>query len=72
MTARGHHEIADQILQRASDANIPIREDEELSILLSQLNLGDHIPEVLYVVVAEVLTFAYRLSGRHKDFMDDL
>ena len=72
VTARGHHEIADQILQRASDANIPIREDEELSILLSQLNLGDHIPEVLYVVVAEVLTFAYRLSGRHKDFMDDL
>jgi len=69
VTARGHHEIADQILQRAQEANIPIHEDEELSLLLSQLNLGDHIPEVLYVIVAEVLTFAYRLSGKHKDFM---
>ena len=72
VTARGHHEIADQIIQRAQDANIPIHEDKELSMLLSQLELGDHIPEVLYAVVAEVLSFAYRLSGRHKDFMDDL
>ena len=40
--------------------------------LLSQLDLGDRIPEALYVVIAEVLCFAYRLSGKHKDFMDDL
>lgn len=72
VTARGHHEIADQILQIAEDAKIPVHKDEELSMLLSQLDLGDHIPELLYVVIAEVLTFAYRLSGRYKDFMDDL
>ena len=72
VTARGHHEIADEILQIANQENIPVHEDEELSLLLEQLDLGDHVPEALYVVIAEVLSFAYRLSGKHKDFMDKL
>ena len=72
VTARGHHEVADEILQIAQQEKIPIHEDEELTLLLSQLDLGDHIPEALYVVIAEVLSFAYRLSGKHKDFMDNL
>ena len=72
VTARGHHEVADEILQIARQEKIPIHEDEELTMLLSQLDLGDHIPEALYVVIAEVLSFAYRLSGKHKDFMDKL
>ena len=70
--ARGHHEIADEILQIARLQKVPIHEDEELTLLLSQLDLGDHIPEALYVVIAEVLSFAYRLSGKHKGFMDKL
>ncbi len=72
VTARGHHEIADEILQIARQENIPVHEDLELSLLLSQLDLGDHIPEALYVVIAEVLSFAYRLSGKHKDFLDNI
>ncbi|MGK0476789.1 MAG: flagellar biosynthesis protein [Oleispira sp.] len=72
VTARGHRELADEILALAKQANIPVHEDEELSLLLTQLDLGDHIPEALYVVIAEVLSFAYRLSGKHKDFMDNL
>ena len=72
VTARGHHEIADEILTIARQEKVPIHEDGELSLLLAQLDLGDHIPEALYVVIAEVLSFAYRLSGKHKDFMDKL
>ena len=72
VTAKGHGETADEILKIASEERIPVYEDRELSALLDQLDLGDHIPASLYVVIAEVLTFAYRLSGKHKDFMDDL
>ena len=72
VTAKGHHDVADEILRIAEEANIPIYEDAELSALLAQLELGDHVPSSLYVVIAEVLTFAYRLSGKHKDFMDKL
>lgn len=32
----------------------------------------DPTQRVSYVVIAEILTFAYRLSGKHKDFMDDI
>jgi flagellar biosynthesis protein len=72
VSARGSHETAEEILRLAQQANIPIYEDNELSLLLSQLDLGDRIPEALYVVIAEVLCFAYQLSGKHKDFMDEL
>lgn len=72
VTAKGHDEIASQILQLAHRHGVPIQRDCELALVLDQLDLGEHIPESLYVVVAEILTFAYRLSGKHKDFMDDL
>ena len=72
ITARGHDEIANQILALAQQLNIPIHQDNALSMLLQQLDLGDRIPENLYRVIAEILTFAYRVSGKHKDFMDDI
>ncbi len=72
VTAKGHQETAEEILSIAEQENIPVYEDRELSALLDQLDLGDHIPQSLYVVIAEVLSFAYRLSGKHKEFMDKL
>ena len=72
VTARGQDELAAQILRLAHEHGIPIQKDSELALVLDRLDLGDHIPEALYVVIAEILTFAYRLSGKHKDFMDDI
>ncbi|MBT3205486.1 MAG: flagellar protein FhlB [Gammaproteobacteria bacterium] len=72
VTAKGHQDVAEEILTIAEQESIPVYEDKELSALLDQLDLGDHIPQSLYVVIAEVLSFAYRLSGKHKDFMDKL
>lgn len=72
VTAKGHQEVAEEILKIAELENIPVYEDKELSALLNELDLGEHIPESLYLVIAEVLSFAYRLSGKHKDFMDRL
>lgn len=72
VTAKGHDEIAAQILRLAHEAKVPIQKDNELALVLDQLDLGEHIPETLYQVIAEILTFAYRLSGKHKDFMHDI
>lgn len=72
VTAKGHDEIANQILQLAQVSNVPIHLDKDLALVLDQIDLGEHVPEALYVVIAEILTFAYRLSGKHKDFMDDI
>ena len=72
VTAKGHDEIANQILRLAHESGVPIQKDSELALVLDQIELGDHVPQALYVVIAEILTFAYRLSGKHKNFMDDI
>ncbi|MDH3760620.1 MAG: EscU/YscU/HrcU family type III secretion system export apparatus switch protein [Gammaproteobacteria bacterium] len=72
VTARGHDEIANQILRLAQEADVPIHLDKDLALVLDQIDVGEHIPEALYLVIAEILTFAYRVSDKHKDFMDDI
>ena len=64
VTAKGDQAVAQAILERAAEHNVPIQENAELVQLLGQLELGDEIPRELYVAVAEVLAFAYWLSGK--------
>ena len=62
--AKGSGEIARQILAIAKKHNIHLYEDPELLSLLSKLDLGQEIPESLYLAVAQVIAFAYFLSGK--------
>ncbi len=64
LTAKGNNDIAEQIIALAHEHDVPIREEPELVNVLSTLNLGDEIPEELYVAVAEIIAFAYLLKGK--------
>lgn len=64
VTAKGSHEIAEQIIELAKAHNVPLSENKELVTLLSTLELGEEIPEILYLAVAEVIAFAYMLKGK--------
>ena len=64
LTAKGTNELAEQIIALAKEHGIPIREEPELVDLLIKLKLGEEIPKELYVVVAEVIAFAYLLKGK--------
>lgn len=64
ITAKGRSELATHILELADKHDIPLHEDPELAALLSQVPLGDEIPEILYRAVAEVIAFAYLLTGK--------
>lgn len=64
VTAKGQGPIAEEILALARTHNIPMYEDAALAALLARIELGEKIPEKLYVAVAEVIAFAYRLSGK--------
>lgn len=64
ITAKGSGELADRIVALAKEHDVPLQEDSELTALLSQLELGEEIPRELYIAVAEVLAFAYMLTGR--------
>ncbi len=65
VTAKGEGDLAEQILAIAREHDIPIQEDNEVLVsALAQIELGDEIPEMLYVAVAQVIAFAYYLSGK--------
>ena len=63
VTASGHGETAQRIVEIAESHRVPTRRDEELAMLLAQVPLGEEIPEALYVAVAQVLVYAYEVSG---------
>ena len=64
VTAKGAGDVAEQILAIAREHNVPLQDNPELVKLLSKIELGDQIPEALYVAVAEVIAFAYMLKGK--------
>ena len=64
VTAKGSQDLAQQIIELAKKHNIPLSENKELVTLLSTLELGDEIPEVLYLVIAEIIAFAYMMKGK--------
>ena len=64
VTARGSEQLAEEIIALAEQHGIPLKEEKELVALLAELDLGEAIPEQLYQAVAEVLAFAYIVTGR--------
>ena len=63
VTAKGKGLIADKIIALARKNKIPIKEDPDLVQLLSQVDLNREIPTSLYKVVAELLSFVYKLNN---------
>lgn len=57
VVASGTGYLADKIIQKAKESNVPLHEDAKLADTLSKLQIGDAIPPELYSVVAEILVF---------------
>ena len=64
LAAKGDDELAQAIIQLALQAQVPIYENAELSQWLSKLELGDEIPQALYLTIAEILAFVYKLEDK--------
>lgn len=62
ITAKGEGQIAEQIIQIARENNITFCENKPLSDLLMSLELGEAIPESLYLAIAHIIAFAYKLN----------
>ena len=56
--------LADNIIDLARRNRVPIREDKALVQSLAALDLDETIPPELYVVVAEVLAYVYRIKQK--------
>ena len=64
VVAKGRGAIGDRIVEIAQAHNVPIEENALLAGALSNIEIGDEIPEELYRAVAEVLVFVLRMAGR--------
>ncbi len=64
VTAKGQGIVAANIIALAKENGIPIREDPDLVEVLSKLDLEQEIPPEVYVLVAEILAFVYRMNQR--------
>lgn len=64
LTAKGTGLIAERIIELAKKEGIPIAEDPDLVGALAQLDFQEEIPMELYMAVAEIMAFAYRLNQK--------
>ena len=55
--ATGRGQLAERIIEKAKEADVPVHQDDKLADTLSRLVIGDAIPPELYEVVAEILVF---------------
>ncbi|NLP43270.1 MAG: flagellar biosynthesis protein FlhB [Peptococcaceae bacterium] len=66
VVAKGRGHIAQKIIQLAQKEGIPLQKNSDLVEALLQVELSQEIPEELYLVVAEILAFVYKLDKANK------
>jgi flagellar biosynthesis protein len=63
LVAKGQNLLAEEIVRRARDNGVPIHESALLADALARFEVDQSIPPALYVAVAEVLAWVYRLEA---------
>lgn len=67
VVASGAGKVAERIIEIAREQGIHIEKDPDLVEILSSIDVGEHIDPDLFVVVAELLVFVYRLKERWRE-----
>jgi flagellar biosynthesis protein len=62
VVAKGRGLIAEQIIAQAREHGVFVHESPEMVALLMQVDLDARIPPQLYVAVAELLAWIYRME----------
>lgn len=57
VVAAGQGLVAEKIIEKAKEADVPVYQDKNLAKTLSALGIGEEIPPEIYEVVAEILIF---------------
>ena len=57
VVASGMGYLAEKIVEVASESGVPVYEDNSLATMLSQLALGQEIPDSLYRAIVEIYVY---------------
>jgi len=63
IVAQGKGAVASNIIKIAKQNDIPIKKDEDLVNMLSEIELNTEIPVELYQAVSEVFSFIYSITN---------
>lgn len=66
VTAAGLGYVADEIIKRAEENEVPVVYDEQLADLLNNVDVGQYIPYELYDAVAEVIAYIIDMNEKAK------
>ena len=66
VTAKGRGHIAEAIIALAEQYGISVREDSDLAMMLSKLEIDTPIPLEAYAAVAEILAYVYKMNDKAK------
>ncbi len=65
--AKGEYKIAERIVEIAREHDIPVTQNIPLArALFKSVDIDQEIPPDLYLAMAELLAYIYRLEGRHQ------
>jgi flagellar biosynthesis protein len=62
VVARGKGLVAEAIIARAHEHGVYVHESPELVALLTQVDIDQNIPPQLYMAIAELLAWLYRIE----------
>ncbi|MGB3601440.1 MAG: EscU/YscU/HrcU family type III secretion system export apparatus switch protein [Marinomonas sp.] len=63
IAAKGSGYLAERIMAVAKENDVVLHQSPELVEMLSTLELGEEIPEALYLAVAEIIAFAHNIKN---------
>ncbi len=65
VVAAGRGHLAEQILELAFSNGVRVREDSDLAQILASVDIDSEIPLEAFSIVAEILTYLYRVNGTY-------
>ena len=72
ITSAASGELAEEIIEIARQHGIPLFENEALLKLLVDIGVGEEIPETLYLSIAQIIAFAYKIQGKFPEGWDPI
>lgn len=64
VVAKGQGFLAEQILEAAKNNAVPVYQNKTITGMLMAVELDREIPPELYKVIAEILSYVYRLDKK--------
>jgi flagellar biosynthesis protein len=64
VVASGRGNLAERIISTAREHGVEVHEDPDLVAMLTKLQVDEYIPEKLFLAVAEVMAYVYRVNHR--------